>query len=115
MARVKRGVTSHKRHKKILERAEGYWGQKSGVVNRAQEQLMKSGMYAYRDRRNRKRQFRQLWIVRLTAACHAHDMKYSELIHKLAVKGVALDRKVLSDMAIHDADAFTAVVGFVRA
>ena len=102
MARVKRGVMKHKRHHKILKEASGYWGGKSRLFKSANEQLMKSGQYAYRDRRNRKREFRQLWIARINAACRAQGVQYSRFMAALTVSGVELDRKVLSDMAIHD-------------
>jgi large subunit ribosomal protein L20 len=114
MARVKRGVTTNRRHKKVISRAEGYWGRKKNVFRRAHEQLMKSGQYAYRDRRNRKRDMRRLWIARISAACKLNEMKYSDFIHALIEHGIALDRKILSDIAIHDADAFRAVVDSVR-
>ncbi len=110
MARVKRGVMKHKRHHKILKEASGYWGGKSRLFKSANEQLMKSGQYAYRDRRNRKREFRQLWIARINAACRAQGVQYSRFMAALTVSGVELDRKVLSDMAIHDITAFNALV-----
>ena len=110
MARVKRGVMKHKRHHKILKEASGYWGGKSRLFKSANEQLMKSGQYAYRDRRNRKREFRQLWIARINAACRAQGVQYSRFMAALTVSGVELDRKVLSDMAIHDNTAFNALV-----
>ncbi len=114
MARVKRGVMTHKRHKKITERAEGYWGRKKNVFKRANEQVMKSGLYAYRDRRNKKRDFRRQWIVRLTAACKELGFKYGELIHGMVEKGIQLDRKTLAHMAVNDSDAFKALVDSVR-
>ena len=110
MARVKRGVMKHKRHHKILKEASGYWGGKSRLFKSANEQLMKSGQYAYRDRRNRKREFRQLWIARINAACRAQGVQYSRFMAALTVSGVELDRKVLSEMAIHDNAAFNALV-----
>ncbi len=110
MARVKRGVMKHKRHHKILKEASGYWGGKSRLFKSANEQLMKSGQYAYRDRRNRKREFRQLWIARINAACRAQGVQYSRFMAALTVSGVDLDRKVLSDMAIHDITAFNTLV-----
>ena len=110
MARVKRGVMKHKRHHKILKEASGYWGGKSRLFKSANEQVMKSGNYAYRDRRNKKREFRQLWIARINAACRAQGVQYSRFIAALAANGVALDRKVLSEMAIHDNAAFNALV-----
>jgi large subunit ribosomal protein L20 len=110
MARIKRGIMRHKRHKKIIERASGYWGRKKNVFRRANEQVMKSGQYAFRDRRAKKRDFRRLWIVRLSAACDECGIKYSELIHGLKENGIQINRKMLSEMAIADMDAFKAVV-----
>lgn len=110
MARVKRGMMRHKRHKKLLSRTVGYWGRKKNVFRRAHEQWMKSGQYAFRDRRARKRDFRRLWIVRLNAACQECGVKYSEMIHGLTQQGIQVNRKMLSEMAIHDMDAFKAVV-----
>ena len=110
MARVKRGVMKHKRHHKILKEASGYFGAKSRLFKSANEQLMKSGQYAFRDRRNRKREFRQLWIARINAACRAQGVQYSRFIAALAANGVELDRKVLSEMAISDNEAFNALV-----
>jgi large subunit ribosomal protein L20 len=99
----------HKRHKKAIDRAAGYWGRKKNVYQRAHEQLMKSGQYAFRDRRAKKREFRRLWIVRITNACREHDIKYSQLIHALTEQGVQVNRKVLSELAIHDPTAFGAL------
>ncbi|MBI1756657.1 MAG: 50S ribosomal protein L20 [Fimbriimonas ginsengisoli] len=110
MARIKRGLMRHKRHKKVIEKAAGYWGRKKNVFSRAQEQVMKSGQYAFRDRRARKRDFRRLWIVRITAACQGAGVKYSDLIHALNDKGIQVNRKMLSELAIHDMDAFKAIV-----
>ncbi len=110
MARVKRGVMTHKRHHKILKEASGYFGAKSRLFKSANEQLMKSGQYAYRDRRNKKREFRQLWIARINAACRAQGVQYSRFIAALNANGVELDRKVLSEMAISDNEAFNALV-----
>ena len=110
MARVKRGVMKHKRHHKILKEASGYFGGKSRLFKSANEQVMKSGQYAYRDRRNRKREFRQLWIARINAACRAQGVQYSRFIAALHDSGVELDRKVLSEMAISDNLAFNALV-----
>ncbi len=115
MARVKRGLMRHKRHKKIIEKASGYWGRKKNVFRRANEQVMKSGQYAFRDRRARKRDFRRLWIVRITAACTECDIKYSQLIHGLTEKGIQVDRKMLSELAIQDMNAFKALVQQVKA
>lgn len=110
MARIKRGLMRHKRHKKIIERASGYWGRKSNVFKRAHEQILKSGQYAFRDRRQKKRDFRQLWIARVTAGCRECGVKYSELIHGLNSKGIQVNRKMLSELAIHDMPTFKAIV-----
>src|SRR5438105_12873312 len=110
MARVKRGLMRHKRHKKLIERASGYWGRKKNVYKRAHEQVMKSGQYAFRDRRARKRDFRKLWIVRITAGCRENGVRYSELIHGLSIKGIQVNRKMLSELAINDAGAFSQLV-----
>ena len=115
MARVKRGLMRHKRHKKVIEKATGYWGRKKNVFSRAHEQVMKSGQYAFRDRRAKKREFRKLWITRITAACQENGIKYSELIHALTEQGIQVNRKMLSELAIHDADAFKAVVAQAKA
>lgn len=110
MARIKRGLMRHKRHKKIIEKATGYWGRKKNVFRRAHEQVMKSGQYAFRDRRARKRDFRRLWIARISAACRDTDIKYSQLIHGLNSQGMEINRKMLSELAIADRDAFNAIV-----
>jgi large subunit ribosomal protein L20 len=110
MARVKRGLMRHKRHKKIIKKAEGYWGRKKNLFKRAHEQVMKSGQYAFRDRRAKKRDFRRLWIVRITAACEANGTKYSKFMNALKVGGHAIDRKMLSQLAIHDPSAFATLV-----
>lgn len=110
MARVKRGLMRHKRHKKTIERAKGYWGRKKNVWHRANEQVMKSGQYAFRDRRNRKRDFRRLWIARVNAACGECGVKYSVFIHGLTSKGIQVNRKMLSELAIADMEAFKAIV-----
>ncbi len=110
MARVKRGTMRHKRHKKVLKRASGYFQRKNNVFKNAHEQLMKSGQYAFRDRRARKREFRRLWIARISAACQDCDVRYSELIHGMTEKGMQINRKMLSELAIHDMDAFRDLV-----
>ena len=110
MPRVKRGVMTHKRHHKILKEAAGYFGGKSRLFKTANEAVMKSGNYAYRDRRNKKREFRKLWIARINAACRAEGVRYSQLIDALSKGGIALDRKVLAEMAVSDASSFTALV-----
>lgn len=110
MPRVKRGVMTHKRHHKIIKEASGYFGGKSRLFKSANEAVMKSGNYAYRDRRNKKREFRKLWIARINAACRAEGVRYSQFIDALSKSGSQLDRKVLADMAVNDAAAFTALV-----
>jgi large subunit ribosomal protein L20 len=110
MPRVKRGVMTHKRHKKVIGQAKGYFGLKKNVFQVANEAVMKSGNYAYRDRRNKKRDFRRLWITRISAACRNEGTTYSAFIAALNTSGIALDRKVLSDMAIVDAAGFAALV-----
>lgn len=100
----------HKRHKKIIEKASGYFGRKKNVFSRAHEQVMKSGQYAFRDRRAKKRNFRRLWITRITAACSQCDVKYNQLINGLNSKGIQVNRKMLSELAISDMDAFRAIV-----
>ncbi len=115
MARVKRGVTARAKHKKVLKQAKGYYGAKSRQFRSAKEQVMKSGQYAYRDRRVKKRDFRALWIIRIGAAAKALGLSYSRFISGLAKAGVALDRKVLADLADHDKAAFSALVAQAKA
>ena len=110
MARVKRGVGAKKRHKKVLEQAKGYYGNKSRSFRAANEQVMHSGQYAFRDRRARKGEFRRLWIQRINAACRLHDMSYSRFIAGLNAAGIEVDRKILADLAVTDAAAFGALV-----
>ncbi|MCG5512901.1 50S ribosomal protein L20 [Ectothiorhodospira shaposhnikovii] len=106
MARVKRGVTAHAKHKKVLNKAKGYYGARKNVYRVAVQAVTKAGQYAYRDRRQRKRQFRALWIVRINAAAREFDLSYSRLIDGLNKAGVEIDRKVLADLAVHDLPAF---------
>lgn len=115
MARIKRGLMRHKRHKKTIEAASGYWGRKKNVFSRAHEQVMKSGQYAFRDRRAKKRDFRRLWIARISAACREADIKYSELINGLTKAGIEINRKMLSELAIADIEAFKAVAAQAKA
>ncbi|MCW5937469.1 MAG: 50S ribosomal protein L20 [Fimbriimonadaceae bacterium] len=110
MARIKRGLMRQKRHRKLLSRAKGYFQRKKNVFKNAHEQVMKSGQYAFRDRRQRKRDFRRLWIARISAACRLCGVKYSDLIHGMTVKGMQVNRKMLSELAIADMDAFKKVV-----
>jgi len=114
MARVKRGNKRRLKRKKILRRAKGYYLAKSKLYRIAREQVQRSLQFAYRDRRQRKRQFRRLWIVRINAAARLHDISYSRLMHGLKVAGVQLDRKVLADIAVHDPAAFGQVVDAAR-
>jgi large subunit ribosomal protein L20 len=110
MARVKRGLMRHKRHKALIQSAKGYWGRKKNVFSRASEQVMKAGQYAFRDRRAKKRDFRRLWIARISAGCAECGVKYGDLIHGLNSKGIQVNRKVLSELAIHDMETFKQVV-----
>lgn len=115
MARVKRGVMVRKRHKKVMEQAKGFRGSRSRHFKVAHEAVMKSLAYAYRDRRNRKRDFRRLWVQRINAAARLHGLSYSRLINGLKLVGIDLDRKILADMAVRDPDAFGDVVAQVKA
>ncbi len=110
MARVKRGVTARRRHKKILKEAKGYYGFRSRVLRVAKQAVTKAGQYAYRDRKVKKRVFRALWITRINAQARVHDMSYSRLIAGLKKASIEVDRKVLADLAVHDKDAFAAIV-----
>src|SRR5580658_7361942 len=109
MARVKRGVTSHAKHKKVLEQAKGYRGRRKNTIRAAKAAVDKAGQYAYRDRRNRKRSFRALWILRINAAARLEGFTYSRFIHGLERAGIGMDRKVLADLAGSDPAAFKAV------
>ena len=109
MARVKRGVIARARHKKILKEAKGYYGARSKAFKVAKQAVIKAGQYAYRDRRQRKRQFRSLWIARINAAARAEGLSYSRLIHGLNRAEIEIDRKVLADIAVHDSEAFAAL------
>lgn len=106
MPRVKRGVTARARHKKILKQAKGYYGARSRIYRVAKQAVIKAGQYAYRDRKQRKRQFRALWIVRINAAARLYGISYSRLINGLSNAKVAIDRKVLADLAVRDIEAF---------
>ena len=114
MARVKRGVTAHARHKKVLELAKGYRGRSSTVYRVAIERVEKALQYAYRDRRNRKRDFRALWIQRINAGAREHGLTYSQFMHGMKLAGLELDRKVLSDLAVREPEAFEAIVATAR-
>ena len=115
MARVKRGVTSHAKHKKVLKAARGYYGRRKNTIRIAKQAVEKSMQYAYRDRKNRKRTFRALWIQRLNAAVREHGLTYSRFIDGLAKAGIEVDRKVLSDIAIREPAAFAAIVEQAKA
>ena len=115
MARVKRGVTARNRHKKVLERAQGYYGNKSRSFRAANEQVMRSGQYAFRDRRARKGEFRRLWIQRINAGCREHDLSYSRFIAGLTSAGVAVDRRILAELAVSDPVAFGRLVDTAKA
>ncbi|MBD3611787.1 MAG: 50S ribosomal protein L20 [Hydrogenovibrio crunogenus] len=115
MARVKRGVIARKRHNKVLKQAKGYYGARKKIFRVAKQAVIKAGQYAYRDRRNKKRQFRRLWIARINAAARLNGMTYSRFISGLNKAGVEVDRKVLSDIAVHDAAAFSAIVEKAKA
>jgi large subunit ribosomal protein L20 len=109
MARVKRGVTARARHKKVLKEAKGYYGARSKIFRVAKQAVIKAGQYAYRDRRNNKRMFRRLWIVRINAAARQFDMSYSRFMDGLNKADIEIDRKVLADLAVHDIAAFGAL------
>src|SRR5690554_2367692 len=115
MARVKRGVVARRRHKKILKQAKGYYGARSRVFRVAKQAVIKAGQYAYRDRRNRKRAFRALWIARINASARANGLSYSRLIAGLKKANVEIDRKVLADLAMDEQQAFAAVVEKAKA
>jgi large subunit ribosomal protein L20 len=109
MARVKRGVTAGRRHKKVLGKAKGYYNARRKVYRAAKQAVIKAGQYAYRDRRQKKREFRALWITRINAAARLHGLSYSRLINGLLKAEVEVDRKMLADLAVHDAAAFGAI------
>lgn len=115
MPRVKRGVTARARHKKVLAKAKGYYGARSRVFRVAKQAVIKAAQYAYRDRKNRKREFRALWIIRVNAAARLHDMSYSEFMNGLKKSGIEINRKVLADIAVHDKAAFGALVEQAKA
>ena len=115
MARVKRGVTAHARHKKILNAAKGYYGARSRVYRVAVQAVTKAGQYAYRDRRQKKRQFRQLWIVRINAAARVHGLSYSKFVCGLKKASIELDRKILANIAVNDKPTFAVLVEKAKA
>ena len=109
MARVSRGVQAHAKHKKVLKKAKGYYGARSKVYRVAKQAVIKAGQYAYRDRRQRKRQFRALWIARINAASRTQGLSYSNLINGMNKANITIDRKVLADIAVNDPQAFQAI------
>jgi len=115
MARVKRGVTSHARHKKVFKAAKGYYGRRKNTIRVAKQAVEKANQYAYRDRKRRKRTFRALWIQRLNAAVRPFGLNYSRFIDGLAKAGLLVDRKVLADLAVQDKPAFAKIAGQVKA
>ena len=115
MARVKRGVTAGKRHKKVLGKAKGYYNARRKVYRAAKQAVIKAGQYAFRDRRVRKREFRALWITRINAAARLHGLSYSRFMNGLLKAGIEVDRKMLADLAVHDAAAFGALAEKAKA
>ncbi len=115
MSRVKRGVTAHARHKKVISKAKGYYGRRKNTFRIANQAVEKAGQYAYRDRRVRKRNFRALWIQRINAAARALDITYGRFIHGLDAAGIEVDRKVLADLAVHEPEAFKALAEKAKA
>lgn len=115
MPRIKRGVTARARHKKVLRKARGYYGARSRVYRSARQAVQRAGQYAYRDRRRRKREFRALWIIRINAAARQAGLSYSRLMNGLRKADIALDRKSLADLAVHDPGAFSALAEKAKA
>ncbi|MEX0623522.1 50S ribosomal protein L20 [Saccharospirillum sp.] len=115
MARVKRGVVARRRHKKVLDQAKGYYGARSRVFRVAKQAVIKAGQYAYRDRRQRKRQFRALWIARINAEARVNGLSYSKFINGLKKATIEIDRKILADLAVHDKVAFAALTEQAKA
>jgi large subunit ribosomal protein L20 len=110
MARVKRGVTTHAKHKKVLEQAKGYYGRRKNTIRIAKQAVEKAGQYAYRDRKVKKRNFRALWIQRINAAVRMEGLTYGQFMHGLKLAGVELDRKVLADLAMHEGASFSTII-----
>ena len=115
MARVKRGTTTHAKHKRVLEQAKGYYGRRKNTIRIAKQAVEKAGQYAYRDRKVKKRSFRALWIQRINAAVRAEGLTYGVFMHGLKLAGVELDRKVLADLAMHEGAAFSVIVAQAKA
>ena len=114
MARIKRGVTTRAKHKRILDQAKGYYGRRKNTIRIAKQAVEKAGQYAYRDRKVKKRSFRALWIQRINAAVRQEGLTYGQFMHGLKLAGVDLDRKVLADIAMHEGDAFRAIIAQAR-
>ena len=115
MSRIKRGVTTRTKHKRLLEQAKGYRGRRKNTIRVARQAVEKAGQYAYRDRKVKKRNFRALWIQRINAGVRAEGLTYSQFMHGLKLAGIDLDRKVLADIAMHEAEAFSAIVAQAKA
>jgi len=115
MSRVKRGVTTHARHRKVIKLSKGFMGRSKNCYRSAIERLEKSLQYAYRDRRNKRRDLRELWIIRINAAAREHGLKYSQLIHGLSKANITMDRKILSELAINNKVAFAEIVNKAKA
>ena len=115
MSRVKRGTTAHRRHRKIVKAAKGYRGLRSTTFSQAKNAVMKAGMNAYRDRRLKKRTFRSLWITRINAACRKQGISYSKFMNALLQSDIQIDRKMLADLAVHNEEAFNAIVEKAKA
>ena len=114
MPRANSSVPRHRRHRKIVKQAKGYYGARSRTFKSAKDAVTKAGLYAYRDRRQRKRQFRRLWITRINAACRLNGTTYSAFINGLRTNGIGLDRKILADMAVNDPQAFSTLAASVK-
>lgn len=114
MPRANSSVPRHRRRRKMIKQAKGYYGARSRTFKSAKEAVLKAGLYAYRDRRQRKRQFRRLWITRINAACRLNEITYSAFINALNIKGIELNRKVLADLALRDPQAFTELVNYIK-
>src|SRR5882757_4238915 len=115
MARVKRGVTSRAKHKRILDQAKGYYGRRKNTIRIARQAVEKAGQYAYRDRKVKKRSFRALWIQRINAAVRVEGLTYGVFMHGLKLAGIELDRKVLADLAMHEGEAFSVIIAQAKA
>lgn len=115
MARVKRGTTTHAKHKRVLEQAKGYYGRRKNTIRIAKQAVEKAGQYAYRDRKVKKRSFRALWIQRINAAVRAEGLTYGVFMHGLKLAGVELDRKVLADMAMNEGETFSVIIAQAKA